>query len=277
MAEPQFPYAQMSDPELEQALRKLGQELTYPPTPDLAIGVLSRLDRQPSTQIPVARSRRAVWLAAAILIMLLGTLALFPEVRTAIADRLGLGGVRIRWVDEIPTPAPVGTPLLLGRPVSLEEARTAVDFPVFVPTADGFADPAEIYLLGQGEYAMISFVYPAREGLPQSEVIGVGALLTQFRGDVERNLIEKGLQGEDGARETRLDSVTVDGERGFWISGAPHSVFLVCHDDGECREERYRLAGNVLLWERDGVTLRLESALSQEESLTIARSMQPLE
>jgi hypothetical protein len=277
MAEPQFPYAQMSDPELEQALRKLGQELTYPPTPDLATGVLSRLDSQPPTPLPLARSRRAVWLAAAILIMLLGTLALFPEVRTAIADRLGLSGVQIRWVDEIPTPAPVVTPLLLGRPVSLEDARAAVDFPVFVPTADGFADPAEIYRLGQGENAMISFVYPAREGLPVSEVSGVGALLTQFRGDVERNLIEKGLRGNDGARETRLDAVTVDGERGFWISGAPHSVFLVCHDDGECREERYRLAGNVLLWERDGVTLRLESALSQEESLTIARSMQPLE
>jgi hypothetical protein len=277
MAEPRFPYAQMSDRELEQSLLELGQELAFPPTPDLAAGVLSRLESQPPTSNPVARGRRAVWLAAAILILILGTLALFPEVRTAIADRLGLSGVHIRWVDEVPTPAPVGTPLLLGRQVTLEEAQAAVDFPVLVPTADGFAEPNEIYLLGRGEDIMVSFVYPAREGLPQSEIAGVGALLTQFRGNAERNLIEKGLLGDDGARETRLDAVTVDGKRGFWISGAPHSVFLVCHDDGECREERYRLAGNVLLWERDAVTLRLESALSQEESLAIARSMQPLD
>lgn len=277
MAEPRFPFAQMSDSELEQALRELGQGLAFPPTPDLAARVLDRLDSQPPTPMPAARPRRAVWLAAAILILLLGTLALFPEVRTAIADRLGLGGVQIRWVDEVPTPAPVGTPLMLGRPVTLEEARAAVDFPILVPTAEGFADPDEVYLQGQGDDAMVSFVYPARDGLPESEVTGVGALLTQFRGNAERNLIEKGLRDDEGTLATSLDAVVVDGKRGFWISGAPHSVFLVCHDDRECREERYRLAGNVLLWERDGITLRLESALSQEESLAIARSVQPLD
>jgi hypothetical protein len=277
MAEPRFPNANMSDSELEQALRELGQELAFPPTSDLATSVLTRLDSQPPTPMPASGTRRVVWFAAALLILLLGTLALFPEVRTAIADRLGLRGVQIRWVEEVPKPAPVGTPLMLGRQVTLEEAQAAVDFPVLRPTVEGFADPSEAYLLGLGDNAMVSFVYPAREGLPESEVTGVGALLTQFRGNAERDLIEKGLRGADGALETRLDAVTVDDERGFWISGAPHSVFLVCHDDGDCREERYRLAGNVLLWEQDGVTLRLESALSQAESLAIAKSVRPVD
>lgn len=275
MAEPLVPLAELPQPELEQALRDLGRELAYPPTPDLEARVVSRLETHPPTSLPMTRRRRAAWLAAALLILFLGTLALFPDVRTAIADRLGLSGVQIRWVDEVPTPSPVGTPLLLGRQVTLDEARAAVDFPVLMPTADGLTNPEEIYLLGLGEDAMVSFVYPDSSQLPESDVIGVGALLTQFRGSSDRNLIEKGLRDDAGAPATRLDAVTVNGERGFWISGAPHSAFLVCHDDGDCREERYRLAGNVLLWEQDGLTLRLESALGKDDALAIAASVQP--
>jgi len=199
---------------------------------------------------------------------------LFPEARNAIADRLGLQGVLIRWVDEVPSPEPsqIGAPLLLGRPVTLEQAQEAVDFPVRVPTAAGLDAPDEIYLLDQDKGAMVSFVYPAAPGLPASDQTGVGALLTQFRGEADRGLIEKGLP-DGGAQATHLEAVSVSGEPGFWISGAPHGFFLVCYDVGECRQERYRLAGNVLLWEQDGVTLRLESALSWEAALAIAESV----
>jgi hypothetical protein len=218
---------------------------------------------------------RELWLAAALLLIAIASaLVLFPEARNAIADRLGLRGVLIRWVDELPSPEPsqVGAPLLLGRPVTLDEAQAAVDFPVRVPTAAGFDAPGEIYLLDQDQGAMVSFVYPAAPGLPASDETGVGALLTQFQGEADRGLIEKGLQ-DVGAQQTELEAVTVGGEPGFWISGAPHGFFFVCYDVGECRQERYRLAGNVLLWEQDGVTLRLESAISLEEALAIAESI----
>jgi hypothetical protein len=218
---------------------------------------------------------RGLWLVAALLLIaLVSGLVLFPEARNAIADRLGLQGVSIRWVDEVPTPEPsrVGAPLLLGRPVTLDEAQAAVNFPVRIPTAAGFNAPNEIYLLDQDNGAMVSFVYPAGPGLPASNQTGVGALLTQFRGEADRGLIEKGLP-DDGARATHLQAVAVSGEPGFWISGAPHGFFVVCYDVGECREERYRLAGNVLLWEQDGVTLRLESALSLKDALAIAESV----
>jgi hypothetical protein len=218
---------------------------------------------------------RQIWLIAALLLIAIaGGLVLFPEARHAIADRLGLPGVLIRWVDEVPAPEPtrVGAPLLLGRPVTLGEARAAVDFPVRVPTAAGFDAPDEIYLLDQNEGAMVSFVYPSGPELPANDETGVGALLTQFRGEADRGLIEKGLPaaGED---QTQLQAVSVAGEPGFWISGAPHGFFFVCYDVGECRQERYRLAGNVLLWEQDGVTLRLESALTLEAALAIAKSV----
>jgi hypothetical protein len=112
--------------------------------------------------------------------------------------------------------------------------------------------------------------------LPVSDETGVGALLTQFQGEADRNLIEKGLL-DDGAEETHLEAVMVGGEPGFWINGAPHAFFFVCYDAGECRQERYRLAGNVLIWEQDGVTLRLESALTREDALAVAESVSTLE
>jgi hypothetical protein len=303
-----LPLSALSDAELEQRLIDLGPRL-YPTAPNLATPVRHRLESEPAQGTvtplhpsPVGDRRggterlpsplgagssagddgfqaghgtRTLWLVAALLLIVIaGGLVLFPEARTAIADRLGLQGVLIRWVEEVPTPEPsqVGAPLLLGRPVTLDEAQTAADFPIRVPTAAGFNAPGEIYLLDQDEGAMVSFVYPAAPGLPASDETGVGALLTQFRGDADRGLIEKGLP-DDGAQETHLEAVSVSGEPGFWISGAPHGFFLVCYDVGECRQERYRLAGNVLLWEQDGVTLRLESALTLEDALAIAESV----
>jgi hypothetical protein len=168
---------------------------------------------------------------------------------------------------------------MLGRPVTLAEAQAAADFPLLLPTAEEFASPREIYVSGAGAAAMISFVYPAVPGLPAASETGAGALLTQFAGRTERSLIEKGLQGPSGsgASETLLEPVTVRGEPGFWITGAPHAVFFVCSGPGECRQEPYRLAGDVLLWEYEGVTLRLESGLSREKALAIAESVRPFE
>ena len=303
------PLSSLSDSELEQRLIDLGAGL-YPTTPDLATQVRHRLesDLAPRSFIPAPVNHReetltrggmpagpgagdqgrswpagvrtsairpAFWLAAVLLLTaIVGGLVLVPEARKAIADRLGLQGVLIRWVDEVPTPAPsrVGAPLLLGRPVSLDDARTAVDFPVRVPAAAGFDAPPEIYLLDQDQGAMVSFVYPPGPGLPPTDETGVGALLTQFQGAADRDLIEKGLHN-DGAAETHLEAVSVDGEPAYWISGSPHAFFFVCYDAGECRQERSRLAGNVLIWEQDGVTLRLESALSREDALAIAESV----
>ena len=104
------------------------------------------------------------------------------------------------------------------------------------------------------------------------------ALLTQFQREADSGLIEKGLPvPASGRNQSHLEAVSVGGESGFWISGAPHGIFFVCYDVGECRQERYRLAGDVLLWEQDGLTLRLESTLSRDEALAIAESVRAVE
>ena len=283
----------LRDPDLERALVELGSQLAYPATPDLASAVRVRLAATP-TPPPAAPRLLARWfhwtwfapprrlVAVAMVALLLASivvLALLPDTRTAIADRLGLRGVRIFFVEAEPTPEslPVGTGLALGRRVSLEEAREATSYAVHLPTLDDLGEPDEVYLMSRSGGGMVSFVYRSGPDLPASPYTGVGALLTQFRGETERMLIEKGLRFEKGMPPgTTLEAVAVDGELGFWIEGEAH-FFMYRDPTGNYQEERFRLAGNVLLWERDGLTFRLESALPKEEALRIAESVRATE
>jgi hypothetical protein len=108
----QFPLADLTDladPELEQLLTGLGPHV-FPATPDLAGHVRTRLEREPAAHprrplTSTATGQRSLWLAVALLLIaLIGGLVLFPEARSAIADRIGLRGALIEWVDETPTP-----------------------------------------------------------------------------------------------------------------------------------------------------------------------------
>lgn len=280
MAERPLRLTDAPGPVLDQALADLGREVVFPPTPDLAGQVADALRREGWRPVPVRTVPiwRRGWLVAAALLLLLALgLLLFPEARTAIANRLGLSGVEIHWLEDDPTPVPVPdvSSLGLGRPVTLAEARAAVPFAVAMPTLPALASPPGVYLLGADDTAMVSFVYPSAVDMPETDVQGVGALLTQFSGSTNRNFIRKGLFSDDGDSATSIETVTIAGHAGYWIAGAPHTFFLACNEVEveECREERYRLAGNVLLWEGDGVVFRLESGLSKERSLAVAASI----
>ena len=60
--------------------------------------------------------------------------------------------------------------------------------------------------------------------------------------------------------------------RALWIEGEPH-LFFYRDRDGQVRDESVRLAGNVLLWERGELTLRLEGAIARDEAIRIAASV----
>jgi len=264
--------------DLEGALREVGSRLVYPPTPDVAASVRARLAAAPVRQPP--RSHRPVprqWVFAvafAFAVLLVGGALLVPGVRQAVADRIGLRGVEIRFVEEVRTPegSPVGGSLLLGRRVTLEEARAAAPFPLRVPTRSGYATPDEVYLAGSGGNMAVSFVYRARADLPTTAETGIGALLTQFTGELEWDLTRGGVPVRKGVGPgTRLEAVGVNGDPAYWIEGDAHG-FLYRDPAGGVREEEYRLAGNVLLWEDGEVTLRFESALTKDEAIAVAVS-----
>ena len=242
--------------ELELALVQLGRQVEDPPTPELAPRVRSRLaeGRRPRF---APGGRRALLIALAALAVAIGAVMAVPQTRAAILEFFHLRGVTVERVGELPK-VPINqdfNKLFLGERVTLDEARERADFEVVVP--ESLDDPDGIYFSNSPSGGMVSFLWGTVEEPT--------ALFTQFRATVEDVVFKKVAAG------TRIDSVRVDGEPGFFLSGDPHE-FSYFDRTGQYRQELVRLAGNTLLWERGPLTLRLEAELSKEEALKIARS-----
>jgi hypothetical protein len=245
-------------PELELALVELGRSLEFPPTPDLAARVRERIaaEKAPRRRVTLIPARRALVVALAVLAVSVGALMAVPGTRAAILEFFGLRGVTIERVDTLPT-VPKQTALDdLGSRVSLDEARELAAFEVVVPERLG--EPDEVYFLDFPPGGMVSFVYGSVEE-PR-------ALFTQFRATVDEVFFKKVEAG------TEIEDVRIGEQFGFYLSGNPH-VFGYLDEDGQFREETVRLVGNVLLWERGELTLRLEGDISRDEALRIARSV----
>ncbi len=241
-------------PELELELRELGARIEYPPTPDLAGAVGRRLAGE-----PVRRGfalKRALVIALAALAVSVAAVLAVPQARTAILEWLGLRGVTIERVPTQPT-APVEADLRLGDRVSLAEARRRAGHRVLVPRAADLGAPEVYYAIGTSG-SQVGFVYRSDDG--------VRLFITEFRGFLNEDLIRK-----SAGPETTIERVTVNGEAGFWLEGAPHKFYYV-DDQGQPIAETLRLAGNTLLWTRRALTLRLEGDLTKAEALRIARS-----
>ncbi|MEA2290203.1 MAG: hypothetical protein QOD55_2200 [Solirubrobacteraceae bacterium] len=243
--------------ELEQRLVALRDEVAWPPTPDLAGAVAARVASEPQRRrAPVAL--RPAWrpVAVAALVAILAGAALLaasPGVRARVADWLGIGVVRVERVERLPAVGPAAR-LDLGRRTTLAAARRAGPLPVAVPTIAALGEPDAVYVDRRPRTAGVSLVYEPRRGLPRTPP-GPGALLTVLAGgDVA--LVKKLL-----AAGPSVTAVDVDGAFGVFIAG-DHAL-----------EPPSRLAGNTVLWERDGVTYRLESALGRDGALRLARSV----
>ena len=269
--------------EIKWALAELGASLQFPPTPDLATAVTARLEegpaRAPARRRPPAR-RWPAWMAGwrrlavaglAVVLLAAAVLVASPGTREAVARRLGLRGIGVR-VGGPPPPTVTTTPgtrldLGLGERVTLDEARRRVSFPVLVPTAAGFDRPDAVFVNGTVPAGgRVDLVYRARSGLPASPFTDAGLLITEFRGEPEPDFIKK----VTGAGMVKF--VTIDGEPGFFFSGEPH-FFSYRDAAGQFREEKTRLAGSTLIWQRGDLTLRLEGELSLAEAMRIAKSM----
>jgi hypothetical protein len=262
------------DPKLEAQLRALGRRLRYPPEPDVHDEVLGRIEEH----APLSRRRWRGLLSsprrrvAAVVLALLfagaSALGISPDVREATAERLGLKGIKITFLPQPPKPEPVGSGLKLGEKLTLEEARRRVAYRIVVPSLPKLGEPDAVYVGGPPPPGgQVSLVYRPRSGIPRAAETGVGVLLTEFQGSTDRALFRKIL-----GPGVKLEAVSVNGGRGYWLEGDPH-VFLYQDGSGYVREERIRLAANTLIWEQGELTLRLEGKLPKEEALRIAESV----
>jgi len=275
-----------SDDDLGQALRLLGAELDYPVPDGLSERVRAELaarprgswrDRlswlaRPGWRRSAGPSRRPAWqaiaaAAALVLVVFVASLVAFPSVRATVADWLGLRGIGISVV---PSLAPLPTTyrsLGFGRPVTLDEARSELAWPVLLPTDPELGPPDEVYIDQSLPDGAVSFVWAARPGIPVSSAPGAGLVLTEFRATIDQRFLQK-IVGPG----TAVAPVHVDGRTGDWITGAPHEVFVVDRS-GQPIPATIRLAGNVLMWEDGELTLRLEGELALETAMRIAASV----
>lgn len=278
----------MSDRELEHALRDLGHHLDHPATPPLAERVTALIEASPEAPAAPGRAtprrrvgfgrlpaRRLALAGLAAALLAAAVLVLSPATREAVADLLGLRGIKIQLGGPPTTsgtttatsePGGVGARLGLGTRATIAQARASVKFPVLVPTLPGFEHPDAVYVDPyQPADGRVDLVYRARPGLPASPYTEAGLLITQFRASVDEVFMKKLSQG------TTVEFVTVAGGPGYWL---PETHELAYTDRfGTFQQEQRRLAGASLIWQRGDVTFRLEGQVSREQALRIAESM----
>jgi hypothetical protein len=256
--------------DLERRLVLLQAEIDWPATPALAARVRTRIAAPAPASRPWFQNRWAL-AAAAVLVVLAALIAYTPS-REAIASWINLHTIFTR-VNQLPTPSPLpsgslGKRLGLGDPTTLDQAKRKVSWHIVVPASLG--SPDEVYLqlppLGppQGE---VTLVYKSRPGLNASGQTGVAVLVTEASGTVDTQMFGKMLG--DG---TTLEEVTVNGHKGYWISGQPH-IFVFIDANGQFRSETMRLATNTLLIDDNGTVIRIEGDLTKTQVLEMAASL----
>ena len=236
---------------LERELRALSSSLDWPETPDVSRRVVARTAG--ARPRPLVRRRLALALAV-VLAALVAVLAV-PPARTAVLDWLGIGGAQIIRVDDLPSVAATPGLEILGERVTLDQAQERAGFPFADPPEDERA-PDQI-LLTPG--MRVTYVWRDRDR--------VRVLLTQFRGDAT----EPGLVKKLVSRATKTTIFEIDGHRALWLEGGPHAVLFLT-PDGNVGDDLGWLAGNTLLVENGGVTVRIEAQIDRADAIELARS-----
>ena len=258
-----------SDADLEAALRDLSGSIAWPEADratdgarDIAAAVRARLETAP----PRTRgwtwrpARRAMVLAVAILLALAAVAA---------ATGFGLPGLRLIFG---PPPASISPPpslepsrspaagapgasMSLGRQVDLADLDAEAGFAVTWPDDPSIGPPDAAYI---DDY---------RRGQVEPR-LGVAARAARHAGARGRSPHERvprhgrqrrHQQDRVGRRDRQL--VSVNGERGWWVSGDPHFFFYE-GPNGVVSDER-RWVGDVLLWADGPITHRLETSLGE--------------
>jgi hypothetical protein len=78
-----------------------------------------------------------------------------------------------------------------------------------------------------------------------------------------------GLLKKSVGEKTLVEPVRVAGQPGLWVEGPPHTLTYFS-SSGEFREKTVKIHGNVLLWTRGPVTVRLEGRISKPQALRLA-------
>lgn len=265
--------------EFEKRLTDIAKGMDYPPTPDIAGFVSTRLRPAKS---PRLISRRLAW-SLTIVLILLSSLLLIPPARAAILEFIQIGIVRI-------FPAPEETPATAEPESFVPTTATPAAFPP--PTAKPFSQSAPLLVFldqiaGEtklanakeiAEYPILLPTYPKDWGQPNhvyvQDVDGVMTILVWVdaqqpeRVTLSLHFIPAGSWAIHKFAPAIIEETSVDGNRAIWAVG-PYPLRLI---DGDLQVTRL-ISGRVLIWEKGGITYRLESDQPLDEAVKIAESL----
>ncbi len=251
--------------DLQTRLEGLGAGWDPPPTPDLVTGVLAARAASPDATRRT-RPRRLV-LALVASVVTIAALAAIAPARNAVLRFFDIGGVRIVTTtatlpsQSTPPPTTPGTAATnpLGQSISLNAARARAPFSLRLPTLPGTA-PDRVFVQTPPRDGAFAFVWRDAGTVARRELV-----ITQLRGTL---VAEKALD----PTVTRVQRVDVDSVSGYWLSGGPHTFGYLDSADA-FRVATTRTVGDVLIWERSGITYRIEGAASRDTALRIAASL----
>ena len=242
------------DEALGRALADL--DLEFPRTPPLAPAVVVRLEADRAARVRPPFPRIAIWSRRrALVLAAVGVLALLA---LAFGARFVLGAVEVRVRPGASVSGPPLSAEGLGEAVPVADVSAAAGFPVRFPPGSP-PDAAYLVRTEAGRGALL--VWDATGGAPA--LPGTRWRLALLELPSDREIVVK-----DVNRYEDLRPVEVLGRPAAWID-APHEL-IVFTDDGP---RTYAIAANVLIWTRNGVTLRLETTLGLADALALAQSM----
>lgn len=253
---------------LEERLISFAKNFQYPPTPDLSRSIIDHVGLK-SRQRPRI-SLQWVWGIAIIFVLLAGLLTV-PPVRAAVMEFFQIGTIRIFFQGPSSTSGPTSS--------MVEETTTSTSalHPALVRLAgETTLDNA----LQQTNIPILLPDYPQDIGPPNKVYIqnlgGPAILLVWFKPGQEDTIRLSILLLSPGAFATKglpagVEYTTVGDQEALWLQGEHQLILEVGNDNYS--DIKFFVRGNVLIWERDGITIRLEGEFPLEEARKIAESM----
>jgi len=268
----------LDDRALAAALAELGEALSFPPTPRLAPAVVAAIRAAPSrSRAPWSHGQWSLgrWslgrgLGRSLVLGLAATLLLAG---LAAAIGFALGGLRITFGGPSPG-SPLPHRLVLerafGDPVSVDQLDERLAFTPLAPTLVELGAPDHVYVAEPPAGGGLALIWGDRPRFAADPESGLSIVLTEFRADIGPETFEKMVNAG-----VRIEVVRVNGHPAYWIEGGEH-FFFYRDANGEVVEGTLRLVESALVWEQDGLTLRIEGAPSRREAVRIAESLAPL-
>ena len=252
--------------DLERALTDLADHLDYPTGEHAAEALRRRLTApdpgrpvRPAPVAPAPASRRGRGARARGNV---GVVAIAPA-RHAVADWLGIGAVEIRRSDRpLPTPAPkhpvpgaTGAARDANAAARLVAARKVVQFPIATPTIASAGALSRVDVDHRVPGGLVALTY-ARFTVVEIATDPIATMPPVYK--LRR-------------RRGRSRHVTVNGQPGVWIP----SIHEIGYSDrtGGFRTDTVRRSGPVLLWQRAGVTYRIEGLRTLAAAQRVASTM----